>query len=204
VATHTWADLYIEEAADLADLAGIDWDLRSAQNFAELLQEQFANDRTNWRLVEPLSIAATVMYSRPFLGGVRRRLIDKDLEILTASQRKAHDHLRAYRDKHVAHSVSGLEENIPRADYCVERVNEEGITAISYGGGRVAGLSSGDLENVVELCGVFRRYVGGLIKQEEQRLLPIVRAMPLERVLAGGQKAFVVDTRTAVHEARKK
>lgn len=204
VATYTWVDLHIVEAADLADLAGIYYDFGRARDFAELLKAQVAAERTDWRLVEPLSIATTVMYSRPFLGEVRKRLIEKDLSVLTPAQRKAHNHLRAYRDMHVAHSVSGLEENIPRANYCMERVKEEGITSISHGSSRVVGLSSADLESVIELSGVFERYVQKLIEQEQNRLLPIVRAMSLDEVLAGGQKAFVVDTQKAVHERRKK
>jgi hypothetical protein len=204
VVTHTWVDLHIPEAAELADLAGISWDLRSARHFADLLNEQYAAERTNWALVEALSIAVSVMYSRPFLGGVRRRLLEKDLAILNAAQRGIHDHLRAYRDKHVAHSVSELEENIPRAQYCEERVKEEGITSIAHASGRVASLSSADLEGVIELCGIFGNYIDELIDQEQKRLLPVVRAMPIDEVLAGGQKAFVVDVRAAVHERRKK
>ena len=138
MATHTWVDLHIQEAARLADLSGILWDLQRAREFAQMLAAEFAAIETNWRLVEPLSIAATVMYSRAFSGGVRHRLDENDLAVLTSAQRVAHDHLRAYRDKHVAHSVNVYEENIARANYCEERVKEEGITSISYGS-RAAG-----------------------------------------------------------------
>ena len=204
MATHTWADLHIPEAATLADLSGISSDLQSARKFAELLAGEFAAEKPNWRLVEPLSIAILVMYSRPFASGVRRWPEKTDLAILTPEQRAAHDHLRAYRDKHVAHSVNAFEENLPRANYCLERVNEEGITAITYGGGRVTGLSGADLKNVIELTTVLGARVDSLIEKEQKRLLVIVRKMPLEEVLAGGRKAFVVDTRTAVSKRRKK
>ena len=135
MADHTWVDLQIAEAARLADLSGILLDLQCARDFAQMLAAEFTATKTNWRLVEPLSIAAAVMYSRPFSGRVRHRLREEDLKILSSEQRAAHDHLRAYRDKHVAHSVNAFEENIPRAYYCVERVKEEGITSIGYGGG---------------------------------------------------------------------
>jgi hypothetical protein len=204
MATHTWADLYIPEAVTLADLGGISLDLESARQFAELLAGEFAGEKPNWTLVEPFSIAITVMYSRPFVKGVRRRLGETDLAILTSDQRAAHDYLRAYRDKHIAHSVNAFEENLPRANYCLERVNEEGITAISYGSGRVMGLSGIDLKNVVELTTVLGAYVHSLIAKEQEHLLVIVRKMPLEEVLAGGQKAFVVDTHAAISKRRKK
>ena len=204
MANHTWVDLHIPEAARLADLSGILWDLRQAQGFAKLLESEFGGAKPNWQLVEPLSIAAAVMYSRPFLGGVRHRLGEEDLKILTLEQRHAHDHLRAYRDKHVAHSVNPLEENIPRANYCTERVKEEGITGISYGGGRVVSLSGPDVAAIIELTTLLQGHIQSQIAAEQARLLPIVRSLPLEQILAGGQKAFVVDARAKVAEKRKR
>lgn len=204
MATHTWVDLQIAEAARLADLSGILWDLRQAQEFSKLLANEFTAAKPNWQLVEPLSIAVTVMYSRPFLGGVRHRLGDDDLKTLTPEQRRANDHLRAYRDKHVAHSVNAFEENIPRANYCIERVKEEGITGISYGVGRVISLSGTDVNAIIELTTLLQAHVETQIASEQARLLPIVRSIPLQEVLAGGQKAFVVDTRAKVAERRKR
>ena len=204
MATHTWVDLDIPEASRLADLSGILWDLRQAREFAKLLEGELSAAKPNWPLVEPLSIAATVMYSRPFSRGVRHRLGEEDLKILTAEQRQSHDHLRAYRDRHVAHSVNPLEENIPRANYCVERVQEEGITGISYGGGRVVGLSGADVAAIIELTTVLQAHIESQIAAEQARLLPIVRSLPLEEVLAGGQKAFGVDARARVGDKRKR
>lgn len=188
----------------LADLNGISWDFKSARDFAEALAEELAAEKPNWSLTEPFSIAIAVMYSRPFHQGVRHHLGETDLAILTPAQRAAHDYLWHYRNKHVAHSVNAFEENLPRANYCLERVNQEGITSISCGGGRLTGMSRSDLDKVVELTTIFGTHVESLIAQEQERLLVIVREMPLEKVLAGGQKAFVVDTQAAVSKRRKK
>ena len=191
MATHTWVDLRIPEAQKLADLSGVVWDLQRAREFAQLLAEELSGAKTNWRLVEPLSVAAVVMYSRPFMGGLRLWLGEEDLKGLKPEQRAAHDHFRAYRDKHVAHSVNVFEENIPRANYCVERVKDEGITGISYGGGRIVGLGGSEVNALIDLTTVLEAHVQTLIAAEQKRLLPIVRSMPLETVLAGGQKAFL-------------
>src|SRR5262245_37506995 len=91
VATHTWVDLQIPEAAKLADLSGIVWDLQQTREFAKMLAAEHATAKPNWQLVAPLSIAIAVMYSRPFLGGVRHRLGEEDLTCLSAEQRAAHD-----------------------------------------------------------------------------------------------------------------
>ena len=184
--------------------SGISWDLRCAREFAELLAGEFAAEQPNLRLVEPLSIAIMVMYSRPFASGrVHRRLGEIELAVLTPEHRAAHKYFLDYRCKHVAHSLNAFEENLPRANYCLERVNEEGITAITCSGGRVTGLSGDDLKNVIELTTALEAHVDSLITKEQERLLVIVRKMPLEEVLAGGQKEFVVD-RAAVRKPRKK
>jgi len=143
------------------------------------------------------------MYSRPFSEGVRLRLGEDDLTTLTPEQRSAHDHIRAYRDKHVAHSVNAFDENIPRANYCVERVREEGITGIACGGGRIVGLSGGEVNAIIELARVLETQIEAQIKDERDRLLPIVRSMPLEKVLAGGQKAFVADSQDVAVRRRR-
>jgi hypothetical protein len=190
MATYTWVDLTTPEANLLADLHGIVRDLRSAREFAEMVIEQFKTQPTSWRLVEPLSIAMTVTYSRAFSGGVRYHLQEDDLEGLSPEQRSVHQFLLDYRNKHVAHSVNAFEENIVRANYCMERVSSEGITGIGFGGGRVASLGGDKITGLIAIADHLESKIQTRIAQEEQRLLKIVRAMPLEEVLAGGQKAF--------------
>ena len=202
--TYSWADLEIPEASLLADLNGISSDFQTAQDLAKKLLAERAADKPNWSLSEPFSIAIAVMYSRPFHQGVRHSLGDTDLAILPPALRQAHDYLWHYRNKHVAHSVNSFEENQPRAYYCEERVKQEGITSISCGGSRLIGMSVSDLENVIELTTFFGAHIGLLIVREQDRLLPIVREMPLETVLAGGRKAFSGGDRGAVSKDRKK
>lgn len=204
MATYTWVDLNIPEGVLLADLNGVSVDLKNAREMARTLNKEMESERPNWQLVEPYSIAIAVTYSRPFVTGVRERLGEQHLSIMTPEQRGAHERLRAYRDKHVAHSVNAFEENLPRANYCAERVQEEGITAIGCGHGRVAGLSSKDLNDVIDLTTLLLGYIDSLMSKEKSKLLSIVRAMPLDAVLAGGQKAFVVNRNTRMDRARKK
>jgi hypothetical protein len=204
MATYTYVDLTILEGARLADLNGISVDLRDACKMAKSLKNELNSKKPNWQLVEPYSIAISVKYSRAFVTGVRERLGTQDLSALSPSQREAHERLRAYRDKHVAHSVNAYEENLPRANYCAERVQQDGITAISCSHGRVASLSQVDLDNVIEITTLLHRHVESLMVQEKENLLGIVRAMPLETVLMGGQKAFSVGRNTHLNRARKR
>ncbi len=191
MAKYTWVDLHIPEAELFADLNGILVDLRTAGKFAQMLLSEFQAEKTNWELVEPLSIAATVTYCRAFSSGARHHLKVKDLETLNEEQRASHDYIRAYRNKHIAHSLNEFEENIARATYCEERVNDEGITAIGYGGSKVVSLHPAAANAIIELTGTLETHVKAKLKVEAARLLPIVRGMSLEDVLSGGQKVFI-------------
>ena len=204
MATYRFVDLHIPEAKLLADLTGIRADLTNARDYALALKKLMAAEKPDWSLVEPLSIAVAVAYSRAFTTGVRAKLHDTDLAALTPGQREAHDHLRAYRDKHVAHSVNAFEHNQPRAHYWAERVEAEGIAAVGCSHGRVASLSTRNLENVAELTTTLLAHVEARIAGEQAQLLKIVRKMPLSEVLAGGQGAFLVDSATPVDKARKR
>ena len=192
MATNTFIELDLPETADLADLTGVQVDLQTAKEWALKLQEMLSADRPDYSLVDPLSTAILVRYSRAFVTGVRQHLGEEALRRLTDIQRNNHAFLRALRDKHIAHSVNCFEESTPIARYWVERVETEGISDVSCNHQRVAGLSRGDLRAVVELADVFLEFVGERIKEEKARLLPIVRAMPLEDVLSGNRGPMVV------------
>ena len=142
MATYRFVDLHIPEAKLLADLTGIRADLTNARDYVLAIKKLMESEKPDWRLVEPLSIAVAVAYSRAFTTGVRTRLDDADLAALTPKQRDAQHRLRAYRDKHVAHSVNAFEHNQPRAHYWAERVEAEGIVAVGCSHGRVSSLST--------------------------------------------------------------
>jgi len=204
MATHTWVDLDIPEAQMLQDLTGIKVDLERARDTALQLDKVRAAEKPDWSLVEPLSVAAAVAYSRSFMTGVRSRLDEDDLTAFSPQHREAHEHLRAYRDKHVAHSVNAYENNNARAQYCIERVKEEGITAVGCSHGRVLSLSSGDTSSIIQLTAILIEHVERRIKAEQARLLEIVRQMPLGEVLAGGQGSFRIDHTKSIDQRRKK
>jgi len=191
MATYDYVDLKIPDAKLAADLNGISFDLRRARYFAEQLISELQSRSTNWSMVEPLSIAISVTYARAFSTGVRRWLSESDLQILSSEQRSAHDYIYEYRNKHVAHSVNEFEENLARAYYCIERVQDEGISSIGYGGGRVSGLSERDAHAVVELTNIFEKHLEQQIADENKRLLELVRLMPIRDVLSMGKEVFV-------------
>ncbi|XLZ71473.1 hypothetical protein ABT364_05755 [Massilia sp. SR12] len=137
-----------------------------------------------------MSIAVSIKYARPFATGVRAKLSLADLDGLDERQRAAHDYLLAYRAKHIAHSVNGYERNQPRANYCVERVQDEGITSITCSHARVVGLNGQRFDDVIELSSIFIAHVDHCIAEESDRLLQIARSIPIDELLSAGQSAF--------------
>lgn len=204
MATNTFVEIDLPEAADLADLAGIHFDLESARSLALLLKKQFESEKPDWALVDPLSTAILVRYSRAFVSGVRQHLGEEAFQALTTQQRNKHQRFRAFRNKHIAHSVNAFEENQPVVRYWIERVTIEGITSVECNHTRVSGLSSSDIEDVIELTTVLLFYVDSRLEQEKAKVFEIVRKMPVEDVLAHGRKGTQPPDIRKIHKARKK
>ncbi len=103
MATHTFASLDLPEAKRLADLTGIKHDLESAKELATRFANQMENEKWDSTLLDALSVAVLVRYSRAFATGVRERLDSDKFSILSNEQNTKHERLRYWRDKHVAH-----------------------------------------------------------------------------------------------------
>ena len=204
MAANTFVEIQLPKAADLADLTGIQVDLQSARDFAKLLKNLLESERPDWQLVEPLSTAILVRYSRPFVKGIRRWLGSEALRALSAEQRKKHEHLRLFRDKHIAHSVNAFEDNQPVARYWVERVKDEGITSVECNHTRISGLSSADIEAVIELTTAMLEYVEESLAKEKAKVLAIVRSMPLENVLSSTRQGPRLPASGDVGRSRKR
>jgi hypothetical protein len=204
MATDTFVEIDLPEARDLADLTGIQIDLLSARDFARMLQKEFESKRPNWDLVDPLSTAILVRYSRAFVTGVRMRLEEDALQTLSGPQREEHRRLRAFRDKHISHSVNAFEDNQPIARYWMERVTEEGVTSVECNHTRILGLSSADVESVIELTTALLSHVDARLASEKAKVLEIVRKMPLDDLLSKGRRGPQHLNLEDVHKSRKR
>jgi hypothetical protein len=188
---HTVIAVDLQEAAELASLTGIRNDLETTLSLAWRLKGEFAKGQfdVDLDIYEALSTAVLVRYIRPFASGVRARLRKDALHVLTESQRQAHERLKNFRDKHVAHSVNAFEENQVVVEFSRERVREEGIQKVYVYHSRVVGLLRTDVEEIIDLAKTLLTYVKQRIKDEEARLLPFARALPLDDLLSRPPKA---------------
>ena len=189
MATNTFVEIDIPEALDLADLTGIANDFECTKHFATQLKEMLLREPPDYSLVEPMTTAILVRYSRPFTTGVRRRINEDELSTLLPEQRLAHERFRLWRDKHIAHSVNVFEKNQPVARYWVERFDEEGFTSVSCNSNQLIGMSLKDVEMIIELGNHFTEVLKPILKQEKKKVLEIVRSLPREKVLGMAKPA---------------
>jgi len=204
MATNIFVNIDFPEATDLADLTGIQFDLESARSLSQELKKELESEKPNFSIIDALSTTILIRYSRPFVSGVRKHLGEEALQSLTTQQQNKHQLLRAFRDKHIAHSVNAFEENQPIARYWKERVEEEGITSIECSHMRVVGLGPTDIEDVVEITTVLLGYVNSRLKLEKSKMLEVVRKIPVQEVLAYGRKGSFVLSSKKICKPRKK
>ena len=186
----------------LAGLQSIHYDLWSAIQLCEYYESQFQNGHPPSEIIDAFSTAILVRYSRPFVSGVRTKLGEDAMASLSVGQRANHDRLRAFRSKHIAHSVNAFEDTKVQARYCEERVQQEGITAVSAAHHRVVGLSSRDVHDIMDLCKVLLVYVDAKIDEEEKRLLTFLRSMPIADVLSHVSSPVLVADHSKINKRR--
>lgn len=179
MAIHTFVDIQIPEAAQYAALSGVRIDFLSTSNLCEFLKEEFKSGRPRSEIVDAFSAAIVIRYCRAFSSGVRKWPWEEALASLTDDQRKYHEIFLHLRNKHIAHSLNAFEENRVQARYVLERADEEGITGISASSSMLTGLSSHNLTMIQGLCKSLMSFVEKQLSEEQKKLLPIIRAIPL-------------------------
>ena len=204
MALHTFVEFEMREAEELADLTGIRYDLDSARSLARKLQTVMEEEKPDFELVDALTTAIVVRYLRPFSAGVRRRLKEETPDKLSMSQRRQHERLRDFRNKHIAHSVNAFEENQPVARYVEERVDCEGVYAVECHHDRVVGLNSSETEDLIELTTFLIEYVDRLLDKERNVVLEKVRSVPFEQLMAQSGKRTSSRRNLDIKERRRK
>ena len=201
--TNSFVEIDIPQATEFADLSGMLLDFEAARYFAVQLKNILGEENPEYSLWEPMTTAILVRYSRPFAKGRRKRLGEDDLCTLSLVQREAHDRFRSWRDKHIAHSVNVFEDNQPVARYWVERFEDEGFTSIECNSHQLVGLSSSDIDQVIDLTTHFIENLTPRIKVEQNKVLTIIRSMPKEDVLAMKKPLHVPRVEDAGKERRQ-
>ncbi len=186
-------DFSISEAQWLADLHGIESDLRGTDKLCTkslalmrpLPEENLdaAERLENSWLAGELSFAAVVKYGRTFGSGVRAGIPITWIDRLPAPHQERHKYFKSIRDKFVAHSVNAFEDNQVFACLSPQFTPAE-VSSVTVDTGRFVSMSSSDVLSLKSLVGLLKQMVQHEIAQERSRVLQIARAMPLNELLA--------------------
>jgi len=203
VATHAFASLDLSEAQRLADLTGISYDLEKAKEYATRFITELGKPKYDFVLVEALSIAALIQYSRAFVSGVRTEG-NLDIKMLGKEQKEMHERLKFWRDKHIAHSVNAFEESQPVARFCLEKVYHEGVYGIECSHGRVISLSLVEANFIIELSEFFLKHIEAETVEEKKKLLILAKKIPLDDLLKPDRQRAMLVSGELIDKPRKK
>jgi hypothetical protein len=175
-----FVDFSVKEAQKLADLTGVEADLRATEEICDLILSNLTKQPMESVLVEALCAAALVRYGRSFGSGVRYRIPDEVVKSLPKESQKFHEFFKNLRDKWIAHSVNAFEENLVHAYLAPEERGPRRISWISVQHQRVVTLSSQSISALKALAVEMRKQVEKLIEQENNRVLAYARSLPID------------------------
>lgn len=206
-------DFSISEAQWLADLHGIENDLRDTDRLCTkslaLMRPLPAKggDPAEWIenswLAGELSFAAVVKYGRTFGSGVRAGIPATWIGQLPAPLQQRHKYFKDIRDKFVAHSVNAFEDNQVFAQLSPQFAPTE-VQTITVDTGRFVSMSSSDVLSLKDLVGHLKGMVQHEIAAETSRVLQIARALPLGELLARGTDNRPLPSSDEVSKPRSK
>lgn len=179
----TWSPRLIStaEAAKLADLAGAKWDLETTIAFCDQLATVERTSPDEIVLMDALSTAIAVRYSRCFTTGVRARLDNTILAQLPDDLLAVHEYLRLVRDKYIAHSVNALEENRVTV-HVREPPDAPAVGGIGTLQSRTSTLGPEDTAQVRALCEAVLAAVKGLLDSQNEIVKEQVANLAVDRV----------------------
>ena len=171
----------------LPDIHGWLEDIHSAHELASRLSHEFDAEKPDPVLVDALSTAALVRYSRCFTTGVRERLSIDGLSSASPSDIDLHHRLRGVRDRHIAHAVNEQEVH---ALYVILDGSPEATTgAIGFSSFSSAEgpIQPFDVSAMLELCEKWIRCLSTQLTQEETRLIPFAKRLSRAELMSLSQ-----------------
>lgn len=183
-----------------ASLAGIRSDLEQVIAYCDRMINRYADpelkqtpfdivgfttpfDFVDW---EALSTAASISYARCFASGVRQSLDSNLLNTADIEFKALHDFVVNLRNKHIAHSVNPLEENLVTVHIDDRFQSAQEIETVASSHTSVAGLSTEVPAQLKRLAQWWLDKVDEEMAVERAKLLQIARNTPLSDLKAHG------------------
>lgn len=181
---HRAVEVTLPEAEVLADLYGIVFDLEATTRLCAKAIELGQPIQHDYLIVEGLVAAAVVRYCRCFPSRARLGLRREDLAELDDEDLQTHNYFKNLRDKFVAHSVNPFEETYVTATASEQDGIKYPIQSVGPGQHRLV-LSPTTAEALADLITKVNGIVRRRVSAEEQRLLGVIQALPLDTIHSG-------------------
>jgi len=205
MAIWTFVDFNVPEARRLADLTGVEYDLRQSAEFCrELIKRREVSPYGDMEILQALCVAAITIYGRTLGTGVRTGISRDQIERLTPELQEEHQYFKDLRDKWIAHSVNAYEHNNVVARPVPEERGERKIYDVSVQHTRVAIISDHDIRNLLKLIGELLKLVNADLALEKASVLAFAQSLPVEPFYSGASSAAPVASRIEAGKPRKK
>ena len=173
------------EKTPLPELFGISDDLMSAwllfQN-AEAVSALISRPLNQYEVLDALISSAIIKYLRSFGTGIRMKLLIDDIRGISEEMFSHHHRLKAFRDRHIAHPVSGFETESVFVSVHNDGTDSARIMGVSSGGQRSRILNSAEIAQSLSLCQTVMEHVRQLMAAETGRLFEIAKHMPIGEI----------------------
>ena len=171
----------------LPDIHGWLQDIHSAQEFASRLSHELSTENPDPVLLDALSTAALVRYSRCFTTGKRARLSIVELSTASPTDIDLHERLRGIRDWHIAHPVN--EQEVHALYVIVDGSPEATTGAIGFSSFSSVSLhlQPSEVSTMLELCQKWIHWLNEQLIKEEIPLRPLVSRLSRAELLSLSQ-----------------
>lgn len=183
-ATHGLVEVKLPEAAELADLYGIEHDLVNVQHYCARALEFADPPHPDYLMVEALISAAVVRYFRCFPDRVGVSLTRSDIAQLAPEFFDLHEYYKKLRDKFIAHSVNPFEDSYVTVSVTERDGKKYPVESVNPGFHRFL-LSRKDAKSLIHLVNGVIDLVRTRIEVEERKLLALLQSLPVDVIHAG-------------------
>ena len=175
-----FVNLNIPEACLLADHASQAEDFQATVELCDLALAEFSKGSSVVGLLEALTNAAVVRYSRCFADGVRANIPNSVLERLPENQNKDHEFFIALRNRYIAHSVNAFEETKIVAYLVPEEIGPHCVESIGIQHVRLGSLGDQHFNRLKALSLELHHRISIIIEEETRKVLDAVRKLPVD------------------------
>ena len=175
-------ELNLPEAKYFSDLGGVRLELNTILSLCTQADGLPESSKREAEIIDALGIACIMKYIRCFHHtGKRQSLSLNDIQTLSVGLRETHKTIKHLRDKHIAHSVSHLEEC-----YCEVQIEEENgirkaVERITTGI-EIVIINKEQLRDIQQLVSEVLVIVERKLRTEEIRLIGLVNGLPAAEI----------------------